>query len=262
VFLLNGTVFILIGMQIPFILQGMENYSPVAAIGYAAIISIASVIIRILWVYPGTYLPRLLSKKVREQEPRPDVKSVFIVAWSGMRGVVSLASALTIPVTLTNLQVFPHRNLILFITFSVILFTLVVQGITLPFLIRVLKIEGDDAENLTNVVMLNKELAQNVLKHMDDNYATEVQNNDTYKRIRSLYQRLKDESDKQAQTTAEKTTPKHSARRMRVLMLEMIKVQRKQLEEFGKNDQYTDQLIRSKENELDFEEARIRKSGL
>ena len=261
VFLLNGTVFILIGMQIPFIIHGMETYSTGEAIGYAVIISIASVLIRILWVYPGTYLPRFFSKRIRTREPRPPWKSVFIVAWSGMRGVVSLASALTIPLTLTNHEIFPHRNLVLFITFSVILFTLVVQGITLPYLIRVLKIDSNDGENLTNSVILNKELAENVLQHIDRNYAGEVQNNDMYKRVRNLYQRLKEESEKQAQNNTDRSLSKQSGRRMRVLMLEMIKVQRRQLQSFGENDKYSDDLLRNKENELDFEEARIRKAN-
>ena len=261
VFLLNGTVFILIGMQIPFIIQGMESYSTGEAIGYAVIISIASVVIRILWVYAGTYLPRFFSRRIREREPHPPVKAVFIVAWSGMRGVVSLASALTIPMLLADNEIFPHRNLILFLTFSVILFTLVVQGITLPYLIRILKIRVNDGENITNSVILNKELAENVLNHIDTNYAVEVQNNNMFKRLRNLYQRLKDEAEKQVKTNTGQTIAKESERRLRVLMLEMIKVQRSQLATFGESDKYSDELLRSKENELDLEEARVRKES-
>ena len=262
VFLLNGTVFILIGMQIPFIMQGMENYSAGEAIGIALIISLASVLIRIFWVYPGTYLPRMLSRKIREREPYPTPKSVFIVAWSGMRGVVSLASALTIPLYLKNKEMFPHRNLILFITFAVILFTLVLQGITLPYLIRILNIQENSSENDSNFIMLNKDLAQTVLHHIDENYAREIRDNDMYKRLRGIYQRQQEEYDQQLQNTPEKNLPKQSNKRLRILMLEMIKVQRQQLETFEKEDKYSDELLRNKENELDFSEARIRKSSV
>ena len=262
VFLLNGTVFILIGMQIPFIMQGMENYSAGEAIGIAIIISLASVLIRILWVYPATYLPRWFSKKIRESEPYPQLKSVFIVAWSGMRGVVSLASALTIPLFLKNQEMFPHRNLILFITFAVILFTLVLQGITLPFLIRKLDIQDNAVANDSNLIMLNKDLAQTVLHHIDENYAREIKDNDMYKRLRSVYQRQQEEYDQQLQNTPDKKLPKQSSKRLRGLMLEMIKVQRQQLENFEKEDKYSDELLRNKENELDFSEARIRKTNV
>ena len=259
VFLLNGIVFILIGMQIPFILQGMENYTPVQAIGYAVIISIASVLIRIVWVYAGSFLPHLLSKRIREKEGRPNPKSIFIVAWSGMRGVVSLASALTIPALLPSHEVFPHRNLILFITFSVILFTLVLQGITLPFLIKILKIDSEDVQMQTNLLTLNEELAGSVIKHIDENYGSEVQTSDMHKRLRDRYERLKEEAERHIQNIGERNTPKQSIRRLRVLMLEMIKVQRKQLNDFRTDDKYSDEILRSKENELDLEEARIRK---
>lgn len=261
VFLLNGTVFILIGLQIPFILQGMENYSAGEAIGVAVIISLASVIIRILWVYPGTYLPRFFSKRIRRREPFPPPKTVFIVAWSGMRGVVSLASALTIPLYLGNQEMFPHRNFILFITFAVILFTLVLQGITLPFLIRLLKIGDGGVEDASNLFMLNRDLTTTVLHHMDKNYAREVKENDVYKRLRGLYQRLHDEAEQQAQNTNDRNMPKSATKRIRILMLEMIKVQRQQLDDYEKEDKYSDELLRNKENELDFEEARIRKTS-
>ncbi len=262
VFLLNGTVFILIGMQIPFIMQGMENYSAGDAIGIAVVISLASILIRISWVYPATYLPRLLSRKIREREPYPPLKTVFIVAWSGMRGVVSLASALTIPLYLKNQEMFPHRNLILFITFAVILFTLVLQGITLPFLIRKLNLEDNSSTNDSNFIMLNKDLAQTVLHHIDENYGRETKDQDMYKRLRSVYQRQQEEYDQQMQNTADKKMPKQSSKRMRILMLEMIKVQRQQLETYEKEDKYSDELLRNKENELDFSEARIRKTNV
>src|SRR5206468_8038243 len=113
--------------------------------GYALLISLAVILIRILWVFPATYLPRLLFKSIRERDPYPAWQHVTVVAWTGMRGVVSLAAALSIPLTLQNGAPFPGRDLILFLTFIVILATLVVQGLSLPWLIHRLGIEDDKA---------------------------------------------------------------------------------------------------------------------
>ncbi len=259
VFLLNGTVFILIGLQIPFIIQRMESYSPWVATGYAILISIASIIIRMLWVYPATYLPRWFSKTIREREPPPRFNSVFIVAWSGMRGVVSLAAAFTIPLELASHEIFPHRNLILFITFVVILFTLVLQGLTLPMLIRKLKLDSEDGDNASKTLILNQVLAQTVLSHMEENYVSEVESNDMYKKLFERYLRMKEKAELYINDSHERRNTKRDVKRLRVLMLEMITVQRNQLEEFRNSDEYPDELLRRKENELDLEEARIRK---
>ena len=129
VFLLNGIVFILIGLQLPGVIRGLGEYSLRAAIGYGVAISLVAIVVRLIWVYPGAYLPRLISQRVRRRETRPPSKQVFILGWSGMRGVVSLAAALAIPIALPGGEGLPHRNLILCITFIVILITLVFQGL-------------------------------------------------------------------------------------------------------------------------------------
>jgi len=127
IFLLNGVVFILIGLQLPSIVRGLGEYSLGSAIIYGLAISLVAIVIRLLWVFPGAYLPRICFKKIRMRETRPEEKQVFIIGWSGMRGIVSLASALAIPYMLSQ-EAFPHRNLILFITFIVILCTLVLHA--------------------------------------------------------------------------------------------------------------------------------------
>jgi CPA1 family monovalent cation:H+ antiporter len=140
-FILNGFVFILIGLQLPEVLHGLSAHAiPVhELIWYALLISLAVVIIRILWVFPATYLPRLIFKKICRHDPYPSWRHVTIVAWTGMRGVVSLAAALALK------DDFPNRDLVLFLTYVVILATLVVQGLTLPPLIRWLGIKDDGA---------------------------------------------------------------------------------------------------------------------
>ena len=93
-------------------------------------VSATAIVARIVWVYPATYLPRLLSAKLRARDPSPPARTVFILSWAGMRGVVSLAAAFALPPD------FPRRDLILFLTFCVIVATLIGQGLTLPWLIR------------------------------------------------------------------------------------------------------------------------------
>ena len=140
-----GFVFILIGLQLPEVLRALSGHaiSIPRLIWYALLISFAVVLIRILWVFPATYLPRPLFKKLCRRDPYSKWQHVTIVAWTGMRGVVSLAAALALPLTIRDDSPFPARDLILFLTFIVILATLVVQGLSLPPLIRWLGIKDD-----------------------------------------------------------------------------------------------------------------------
>ena len=145
VFLLNGLVFIVIGLQLPSILQSLSGASLLQLSKQALAISATVVLVRIAWVFSAVYLPRLLSRKIRTREPCPPWRTAAIIAWSGMRGVVSLAAAFALPLALNQDTPFPGRSYILFLTFCVILTTLVFQGLTLPILIRALGVQDDGA---------------------------------------------------------------------------------------------------------------------
>jgi CPA1 family monovalent cation:H+ antiporter len=134
--LLESWVFGLIGLQLRFVLTGSGATWPL--FGSAVLVLVATMVIRILWVYPGTYVPRLLSRKIREREDAPAPRAVFIVAWTGMRGVVSLAAASALPLNM------PGRDVIVLCTFVVTVGTLMVQGLSLPGLIRFLGIRSTD----------------------------------------------------------------------------------------------------------------------
>ena len=144
-FILTGFVFILIGLQLPEVLGALSGHSiPISRlVCYALLISFAVILVRILWVFPATYLPRLLSARLRGRDPYPSWRHVTILAWTGMRGVVSLAAAMALPLATQDGRPFPGRDLILFLTFIVILATLVVQGLSLPLLIRWLGVKDD-----------------------------------------------------------------------------------------------------------------------
>ncbi|MGW5216173.1 Na+/H+ antiporter [Streptomyces sp. NPDC004051] len=144
-FVLEAAVFALIGLQLPIVLEGLGEYTGAEALRYALAVFAVVVVARFVWVYPATFLPPLLSARIREREGRPGWKAPFVIAWAGMRGVVSLAIAFSIPLTIDGAD-FPQRNLLLFLTFTTVIGTLVVQGLTLPPLIRLLKLPGRDVQ--------------------------------------------------------------------------------------------------------------------
>src|SRR3982751_2907503 len=143
IFLLNAIVFLAIGLQMPNATAALHNYRRGDLWLWGSALALAVIITRVVWVFPTTYLPRLLSKRIREREPSPSWKAVSVVAWTGLRGVVSLAAEEEVPRSIGGGTPFPHRDLILFLTFVVIMTTLVLQGLTLGPLIKRLKIEPD-----------------------------------------------------------------------------------------------------------------------
>ncbi|MGW4201517.1 Na+/H+ antiporter [Streptomyces sp. NPDC004726] len=157
-FILESSVFALIGLQLPHVLKGLGEYGVGASLGYAIAVFVLVVAVRFVWVFPATFLPRRLSERIREREPGVDWKAPVIVGWAGMRGVVSLAIAFSIPVVTAAGQPFPARDLVLFLTFTTVIGTLVVQGLTLPALIRVLRLPQRDlyAETLAEAQAQNE----------------------------------------------------------------------------------------------------------
>ncbi|MFK4800794.1 Na+/H+ antiporter [Streptomyces sp. MPA0124] len=142
-FVLESAVFALIGLQLPVVLKGLGEYEGTDAAWYALALFLVVAVARFVWVYPATFLPRM-SARVRAREGDLSWKGPFVIGWAGMRGVVSLAIAFSIPMTVHGGEPFPERNLILFLTFTTVIGTLVVQGVSLPPLIRLLKFPAHD----------------------------------------------------------------------------------------------------------------------
>ena len=168
-FVINGLAFILIGLQLPSITERLTDWTWPQLVGLGLAISLVVIVTRILWVFPGTYLPRWLSRRIREREPYPPPKNVFVVAWAGMRGAVSLAAALALPL---DPVAFPERDLMIFLAFCVILATLVGQGLTLPFLVRrlgVVDTSGPEAEE-AHARLAAVEAAMTRLTELADEY--------------------------------------------------------------------------------------------
>ncbi|MDI9883598.1 Na+/H+ antiporter [Streptomyces sp. HNM0645] len=148
-FILESAVFALIGLQLAHVVRKLGSFSVREAAWYAVVVFVVVVVSRFAWVFPGTFVPRMLSKRIREREPGVDWRTPLIVGWAGMRGVVSLAIAFSIPILTADGEPFPARNLILFLTFTTVIGTLVVQGLSLPALIRALRLPERDPRSVT-----------------------------------------------------------------------------------------------------------------
>jgi Na+/H+ antiporter len=254
VFLLNGIIFILIGLQLPEVLHGLQGESLPKLFREALVISVVVILIRILWVFPATYLPRLLSRKLRERDPYPGWRNVMIIAWTGMRGVVSLAAALGL--TLPNNEAFPGRNLILFFTFSVILATLVAQGLTLPFLIRWLGVRaGRETEREEREARLQANRA--AMDRLDELGKQDAVPADLIQRLRTEYEdRLRElqvcELDQSDEAHATPAAP------YKRLQQEALIVERNTILQLRNAHVINDEAMRRIEHDLDLAEARLR----
>ncbi len=254
-FLLNGFIFLLIGLQLPEVLRHLSGRSIPQLLSYAAVISLAVILIRILWVFPATYLPRLLSKRLRARDPYPDWQHVLIVAWTGMRGVVSLAAALALPFTIQDGSPFPGRDLILFLTFIVILATLVVQGLSLPAIIRWLGVEDDlTAEKEEREARLKANLA--ALARLNELGEARKADDDTLHRMRIEYE------DRIRQLEISEPTPGEPARGLfsteyERLTRETLKVERDTIIRLRNEAIINDEVLRTIQRDIDLAEARL-----
>ena len=259
VFLLNGVIFMLIGLELPAIVGGIAPAEIWAAVGYGLLVSGAVVVARLLWWYPSAYAPRWLNHNIRKDEPIPPLALVSVVAWTGMRGVVSLAAALALPLTLRSGMPFPHRNLILLITFVVIFCTLVMQGLSLEPLIRWLGIRPNTKAGREEV-HVRVRLAMRILAYLNSPATANWVPPETLLRMKLSY-------DLRLQllrnwTEALRVSHYHDLHekpftQSQQLQEELIRFERGLLKEFEQEEKTSDDLLRKLENELDLEEARL-----
>jgi Na+/H+ antiporter len=258
-FLLNGFIFLLIGLELPSVLEALKGRSIPQLVWYAMLISAAVILIRILWVFPASYLPRLFLAKTRARDPYPAWQNVSIVAWTGMRGVVSLAAALALPLENQRGVPFPGRDLIIFLTFVVILATLVVQGLTLPLLIRWLGVKADtQAEEEERTARLKANQA--ALARLDELANSEGTNPETVNRLRVEYE------DRIRQLEA--CWDEEEGRRRHLfssdyenLLFDTLQVERRTLIALRNEGIINDHVLRRIQRDVDLAEARIGHPG-
>jgi CPA1 family monovalent cation:H+ antiporter len=259
VIILNGLVFILIGLELPVIMKGLEGYSLTEAWRYGLIISVVVILIRLLWIYPGTYIPRWLFKSIRTTEPYPGWKNPFIVGWAGMRGVVSLAAALSLPLLTNAGKGFPHRNLIIFITFVVILVTLVFQGFTLPLLVKKLKIvdvdpaEPEDQQEIT----VKLRLIEVALRRLNEHYFAELESNYRLRVLKDELQNNAVHATARLDSLTRGDTHQAQIDVYRKAMKDIYQHQRRELYHIRKEKKFSEEVLRRQAMQIDLAEMKI-----
>jgi Na+/H+ antiporter len=251
VFLMNCVAFILIGLQLDSIVDGIRTV-PKEQLGWLAIAAcVTAVVTRFLWVFPGAYLPRILSTALRARDPPPSWKAVTVVSWCGMRGIVSLAAALALPLVLPDGTPFPNRNLVIFLSFAVIFFTLVVQGLTLGPLIRLLK-QGTDWSPVQEEQLAREALARAALKEIEHFSRDQRVSPETRDSLLAEYAlRLKCADPRQAAFSYADNVDLR-------LRLSAIAAQRSELIRLWREEAVGAETLQSLQRELDLEEARLK----
>lgn len=256
ILVLNGFIFIMIGLELPGITAALEGFSITEAWFYGLLISLLVIFTRIAWVYPATFIPRFLFKSIRNAEANPGLKSPFVIAWAGMRGVVSLATALSLPLLTADGEPFPHRSLIIFITFVVILTTLVFQGLTLPWIVSALKLKEIDPESPFPLqeAAVKLRLMKTALKTLNSS-KTETSNNALLAELKKeLENNIHSISGKQYAKILDNETAE--IKQYNHVMQNIYKAQHKELYLLRKENFYSDEVIRKLENHLDLAESK------
>ena len=186
-FLINAVLFVLIGLQLPSIIDAVSGISVGTLIGYAVATIAAVVGARFIWVFTTPYIFRLLDRRESQVERRVGPGPRIVVAWSGMRGAVTLAAALAIPLTTDSGAPFPERDLIIFLAYCVVVFTVVVQGLTLPAVIRALGVREDGSEEEAEEHAARVAASEAALLRLDELAGEEWTYDDTIDRMRRLH---------------------------------------------------------------------------
>jgi Na+/H+ antiporter len=253
-FLLNGLIFSLIGLQLGSIVGGLSEYSAATLVLFGGLISLTVILVRIVWVFPATYVPRWASSSISERDPSPPWQAVSVVSWTGMRGVISLAAALALPLTTATGAPFPERDLILFLTFCVILATLVVQGLSLPALIRALGLEDDGSQDREEVLG-RIEVAEAALARIEELLEENGVQADTAERLRGIYNYR--HSRFSARFDGDEDGLEERSAAFQRLMRDLLQTQRRVLIELRNEGEIGDEAMHRIERDLDLEESRL-----
>lgn len=266
IYLLNGFIFILIGLQLPSIIKDLGNYPLLNLLGYGLLISLVTIIVRFVWVFAGAYWQSLFTGRKKENIRGLDEnelntwKNVLIVSWTGTRGIISLAAALALPITLENGNIFPQRHPIIFLSFIVIFITLVVQGLSLPLLIRLLRVKSpgnkDNEENELKLL-----LATSTLHFIDHEFPIHLESK-LKDHLKSRYEKLVNNLTKEISVNkklqadnepipATPVTPLLNAK------LELSRFQRELLIKLHKEGSFSDTTLKKMELERDIEDLNL-----
>lgn len=250
VFALNGIVFMLIGLDLPEIVSGLGNVSISAAIGYGLLVTAVLIAGRILSAYGAVIVTLIMRNFINVADRNPGFKGPFLLGWTGMRGVVSLAAALSIPVQMSDGTAFPERNLILFITFIVILTTLLLQGLTLPYFIRKIRfpVYDDYLPEAAADTELKRGMARAALQYMNERYAEQIDQHPVLQQLAIKWESRSDEDTDPAMSPESKA-----------IYLDVLDKQRKWLlNKNGSTHHFDEDSIRKYLHLVDIEEEKLK----
>jgi CPA1 family monovalent cation:H+ antiporter len=256
-FVLNGLVFVMIGLQLPFVLSSIRGYRLPQLLLYGALFSALLIALRLVWIYPGAYVANLIRRHIFHQnEPMPPARGIFIVGWTGMRGVIALAAAISLPEALPSGQPFPQRDLIIFLTFCVILVTLVLQGLTLPPLIRALGLAGQ-AGTGQEEQEARRIILETALKHIEDRRSDADSHHLTaaYEDASTRYQRRL--AAITGGSSAESGFDAEDHAHVISLGLQLLRLERETAVRLRNEGRINDDILRQLEHELDLSETRL-----
>jgi CPA1 family monovalent cation:H+ antiporter len=258
IYVIEGMVFLITGLQARTLIDRIGDYSMFELAISAAVVSVVVITARFVWMYPATYLPHWLFPALKRRDPSPPWQWPFVLAFTGVRGIVSLAAALAIPFTTVNGQAFPYRDLILFLTFAVILVTLVGQGLMLPWVIRALGLahvgRGERHTERAEEHMARRQAIGAAIERLDQLAAERHLSEEIVQPIRSQHRdrlkHIKNRSDRD-----------HSLRKLIELSDEiemlLLAAERQKINELFRNGKLKDEARRRIERELDVREAHL-----
>jgi Na+/H+ antiporter len=253
-FLLNALLFLLIGLQLPTVIEDISGYSAGELILWGALVSGVVIAVRLLWGFTVTYLIRAIDRRAVQRARRASARERLVVGWAGMRGSVSLAAALALPLETDAGAPFPERDLIILLAYVVILVTLVGQGLTLGPLIERLGVQDDGAEEREEVAARVR-LAEAALARVEELRAEDWAREDTLDRVRGMYdyrrRRFAAREDGDGDSYEERTSAYQR------VMYELFDAQREELIALRNRGDISDEVRRRVERELDLEESRL-----
>lgn len=255
-FVLNGLVFVLIGLQLPSVMAGIKEHSVSRLLVYGALFSALVIVLRLIWTFPGAYLPYLIRRGILgRSEALPSARQTFVVGWTGMRGVIALAAALSLPVALADGSPFPQRNLIVFLTFCVILVTLVLQGLALPALVRALGLAGAGAGAKRKWEEARRIVLKSALDFLEKSrQKSRSDSTGVYDDLAQYYRR------RLAMLTREGNDPDANPAyltRFRNLHMQALRIERQTAVRLRNEGHISDEVLRQVERELDLTETRL-----
>ncbi|MEO8740694.1 MAG: Na+/H+ antiporter [Casimicrobiaceae bacterium] len=254
-FAFNGLVFILLGVQLHSIIDGVSLASAGELAGYALALSATVIVLRLLWVFPAAMLPPLLSKRIREKEGTRDPRLIFLTGWAGIRGSVTMAAALSIPLVTASGAPFPGRNLIILLAASVIVVTLLLNGLTLPFVIRTFGIHGDGMaereERAARIATAHAAIdaLQKQLSHLD--------HNDEVTYAKSLIAHYEQRSQRYSANADRRRHLDSMDESRRRIWMAAVNAEREELMQMREADEINDEVLRLLQTGIDIEEALI-----